>query len=250
MEEFKIICGRLEGTGQAFPQKVKAQLERMGNRAVLQECRSKLEIEYAVFQEKGMANVLLEENSFAGVPYLAWEIASLKDIGQAHIVVLLDRRHFGTAYLDILYSAGILDAVFEDEGDAAMAAGLFLRGRNRKESRGYYGLRSLHETSSVLQVMEQERIERYIRYIGAGASEEDVLARYREIATQLKNIEICCLVGNLPESLREELQKGGGVSPCSSPKTRRNKHWKIQKEDKMEAGLLSFRMSWQSWEHT
>lgn len=218
MEEFKIICVRVEGTSQnTFPEKVKSQLEHMGNRVVLQECRSKLEIEYAVFQEKGTANVLLEENCFAGMPYLAWEIASLKDIGQAHIVVLLDRRHFGTAYLDILYAAGILDAVFEEERDAAMAAGLFQKGRNRKESRGYYGLRSLQGTSSVLQVMEQERVERYIRYIGAGASEEDVLARYREIETQLKNIEICCLVGNLPESLREELQKGGGLEHCRLP---------------------------------
>lgn len=214
MEEFKIICGRVEGMGQTFPQKVKAQLEHMGNRVILQECKSKLEIEYAVFKEKGMANVLLEENSFAGMPYLAWEIASLKDIGQAHIVVLLDRRHFGTAYLDILYAAGILDAVFEEEGDAAMAAGLFQKSRNRKESRGYYGLYSLRGTSSVLQVMEQERVERYIRYIGAGTSEEDVLARYREIETQLKNIEICCLVWNLPESLREELQNGGALEHC------------------------------------
>lgn len=218
MEKYKIICGKPGGAYQdAFPQKVKAQLEQMGNHVTLRECRSKLEIEYAVFQEKGMANVLLEENSFAGMPYLAWEIASIKDIGQAHVAVLLDRRHFGTAYLDILYAAGILDAVFEEEGDVAMAAGLLQKGRNRKESRAYYGLLTLHGTSSVLQVMEQERIERYVRYIGAGISGEDVLARYKEIKAQLKNMEVCCLVGNLPEALCEELQKRGGLESCRLP---------------------------------
>lgn len=220
MEEYRIICGIPEGMREnSLPEKVAEQLAQAGCPVTLLGCGSKQEVEYAVFREKEGVCVLIEEDGFVGNPYRAWEIADLRDVGRVNLVVLVNRRHYGTAYLNILYSAGILNAVFEEDRDAVLIAGLFRKERRRRECREYYGIHSLKEASSVLQVMEKERIERYARYIGSGVNAGDMLARYREVEKQLRFVENCCLVENLPESVLGELREDGGLERYCVPGT-------------------------------
>lgn len=113
------------------------------------------------------------------------------------------------------HAAGILDAVFEDEADARRITQLLLCGRNRKECREYYGVRSVRDAASALQIMEEETADRYVRYISSGADGGEMLSRYREIEKKLNYMENCCLAERLPESVMEEISDDAGLDRYS-----------------------------------
>lgn len=216
MKEVKVICG-INTIKQEQPLFIEMEELLRAEGMVLSalELKSKAEAEYAVYRETDSGLFFVPERCFYQNAYQAGELAALRDIRKIRVVAVVDRSHYGTAYMAALYAAGILDAVFEDEADARRITQLLLCGRNRRECREYYGVRSVRDAASVLRIMEEETADRYVRYISSGADSGEMLSRYREIEKKLNYMENCCLAEKLPESVMEEISDDAGLDRYS-----------------------------------
>lgn len=179
-------------------------------------CNNRQELEYAVSKEKG-AVVLLQEMDHPEERCEAWNIAAIRDIGKVRVVSCVKRIHYGTSFMAVLYASGIMDALFEDEADPEHIAERLTVQRNRRECREYYGIRSMEEAISALQIIEQDTLERYIRFIDGSTNGEEMLARFHEVTKKLCYMEKCCLVEMLPENVREEIGADAGLEKFHFP---------------------------------
>lgn len=203
----KVVYG---ATIQKVPESLKKEVESIllskGQEVSWIACSSKQHLEYAVSQEED-AIVLIQERDTCGELYGSWEIAAIRDIKGVRVVACVERIHYGTPFMSVLYAGGILDALYEDEADPVHIAERFLSGRNRAECRRYYGIGSIREVIPVLQVMDQPTLDRYVRFISGGVDREEMLDRYHEVAKKLGPTENGCLAQQLPENIAEEISE-------------------------------------------
>ena len=213
MIQIEVICGIPEDTiSTGLVERICQMALEREIKFVIHPCLSKQEVEYKTFSTDNHENsvILLQENMDMSASYQPWEIAALRDIKRIPVVVSVDRKHYGTDYMAVLYAAGIMDAVYEEDADAEELTKRILSRRSRKESREYYGIRSMDEVVSVLDILGKDALERYIHYIGAGIDARDTLLRYQEVRNKLSYVENCCLIENLPENTVQELQADEG----------------------------------------
>lgn len=200
MEKLEVICN-------AAPLNRICELAAYkGIELIINRCKSKQEVEYGIWTATDKSIVLLHEKMEKGAAYSSWEIASLRDIRKIPVVFSLSREHYGTEYMMTLYAAGIVDAVYEEDVIAENIIERLLSRRPKKECREYYGIRSLEEVVAVLDVIAQETLERYIRYISLGMDKEDILMRYQEVAKKLSDVENYSLANNLPDYIITEIK--------------------------------------------
>lgn len=183
-------------------------------------CSSMQAMEYALYRETD-AVALISERCCPGGRLGAWDIAGLRDIRKVRVIACVDRIRYGTSYMAVLYAGGVMDALYEDDLEPRRIADLIQNGRRRGESRAYYGITAMEEVVSVLQVMEQEVLERYVRYIRSGVDEGEMVARYQEVTNKLSCVERCCLTSSMPEDILEEI--GETIMPEKSKPPRAEK---------------------------
>lgn len=202
-----VVCG---ATIQKVPESLKKEVEEIllseGQEISWVVCGSKQHLEYAVSQDEN-AIVLIQERDTGGERYEAWEIAAIRDIREVRVIACVERIHYGTPFMSVLYAGGILDALFEDEADPVHIAERLIIGRNRGDCRKYYGIGSMEEVISVLQVMDQSTLDRYVRFINGGVDSEEILERYHEVSRKLNQAENACLAQQLPENIVEEIRE-------------------------------------------
>lgn len=225
----KVICG-INTVKREQPLLIEMEdlLRPEGIALSIEELSSKAQAEYAVYRESDCGVFFVPERCFYQNAYQARELAALCDIRKIRIVATVDRSHYGTAYMAALYAAGILDAVFEDEADAHRIAQLLICGRNRKECREYYGVRSIRDAADVLRIMEEDTAKRYVRYISSGADGGEMLLRYKEIERKLNYMENCCLAEKLPESVLEEIRDDAGLGRYGTVEENKGKRGRLQ----------------------
>lgn len=237
MEQIQVICGIPDGTiSTGLVERICQMALERERKFIIHPCLSKQEVEYKVFSMDKRANVviLLQENMDTSASYQSWEIAALRDIRRIPVIVSVDRKHYGTDYMAVLYAAGITDAVYEEDADAEELTKRIMSRRSRKECREYYGIRSMDEVVAVLDVLGKDALERYIHYISAGIDTQDTHLRYQEVRKKLSYVENCCLAEHLPESIIQELQADEGVNSYQKIKQKTKK----ERERKMGAGHL------------
>lgn len=201
----KVICrSDIKNAAERFRKEVEGILLPKGQNVLWLECDSIQDLEYAVSKEKE-AIVLLQEQDYKDERYSAWKMAEIRDIGNVRIISCVKRIHYGTSFMAVLYAAGITDALFEEDADAVHIAERLLVPRSRKECRVYYGISSMCEITAVLEIMEQETLGRYIRYIGGSIDRDEMLKRFHEVVKKLSYMEKCCFMENIPEDIRREI---------------------------------------------
>lgn len=216
MEEVQVICGVPDVTvSNGLVERICQMALERGKKLTIHPCLSKQEVEYKVFSinKDTKAVVLLQENMDTSASYQAWEISALRDIRRIPVVVSVDRKHYGTDYMAVLYAAGIMDAVYGEDANAEELTKRILSRRSRKECREYYGIKSMDEVVAVLDVLGRDTLERYIHYVSAGIDTEDTHLRYQEIRKKLSYVENCCLAEHFPEGILQELQTDEGFAP-------------------------------------
>lgn len=226
MERIAFICGIPQAVDvDAIQGAINDRAGREDKQAVFHFCRSKMEVGYAVACAEPGSHVLLQESFLPIDPYGAWELSALRDIREIQITVSLSKKHYGSSYLAVLYAAGILDAVYEEEATAAcIAEHIFVR-RGRKACRDYYGI-TIGEAMGTVQVMEQPVVKRYIHYIGTAGGQEEMIDRYEEITSQLDRIQRQYLALQLPPEFLAVLRDNGrmaGITAAVAKKERRRK---------------------------
>ena len=207
VELIKVICrSEIKEEAESFQKEVENILITKGLEVLWMECASIQDLEYMVSKEKD-AVVLLQERDNGDERCVAWEIAAIRDIGNVRVISCVKRMHYGTSFMAILYAAGIMDALFEEDADAVHIAERLFAPRSRRECRAYYGIRSIQEVTAVLEIMEQDTLDRYVRYINGSVDREEMLMRFHEVAKKLSYIEKCCFMEKMPEDIRMEIGK-------------------------------------------
>lgn len=209
MNQMELICGFPQAVdAKALLDAIEARAEREQRKAVFRFCRSKIEVEHAVACAGPGSHVVLQELMVPVDPYRAWELSALRDIREIEVTVSLSRKHFGSSYLAVLYGAGILDAVYEEEATASCIAEHIFTRRDRKACRDYYGI-TIEEAMGAAQIMEQPFIKRYMHYIGTAAGQEEMVERYEEIAGRLDRVQKQYLALQLPQEFKQVLRDHG-----------------------------------------
>lgn len=161
---------------------------------------------YQYLQEHEDYNiVVLQEILQNSSPYTAEDLAELEDIRNLNVIISLNKNHYGDRYMRILYAAGITNALYEEDASAEKIINLMLNSRNRKSCRQYYGIKTLSDVEQILNIVDQNRIDKYADYILNGGSMEGAANRYKFSVERLNSAENMELVGILPAYLREEL---------------------------------------------
>ena len=90
-------------------------------------------------------------------PYTAEELAELMDDYNLNIIVSLSKSHRANQYMKILYTAGILNALYEEDATAANIMNLILYPRTRKICREYYQITTAADILDTLEVVDEQK---------------------------------------------------------------------------------------------
>lgn len=206
MEKLEVICNIPKENGGGSLLNLLCKLaEYKESKLIIHYCKSWQEVEFNVYTAEEKSVVLLQERLNGGVLYRARDPASLRDIRNIPVVFILDREHYGTEYMAVLYAAGILDAVYADDASPESLTERLLIRRQRKKCREYYGINSIEEVTKTLDIISQDILERYVRYICSGVDEENILLRYKEVEKRLSNAESNYLMKKLPDHVTTEI---------------------------------------------
>lgn len=226
MERLVLICGFPQTSDvDAIQRAITARAEREERQVLFHFCGSKIEVEHAVACAEAGSQVLLQELFVPIDPYQAWELSALRDIREVKITVSLSKKHYGSSYLAVLYAAGILDAVYEDEATAARIADYIFYQRGRKSCREYYGI-SIAEAMEAMQIIDQSLIKRYVHHIGTAGGQESMVDRFVEIASRLDLVQKQFLASQLPPEFVQVLKEYGcleGLMPEGSKKDKKRR---------------------------
>lgn len=168
--------------------------------------------------------------------YTAEELAILTDNRNINIVVLLNKGHYATPYMELLYTAGITSAIFQEgrKGGATprQIVELLLHPRSRREARVYYGLQGAQMD---LQILGKGSFEEYKKQLFDINYGETFMERFLTICRQMSKKQILDFIRRLPDELIkemrqyeefymvvEELQKAGAKIDIHRPKGKLN----------------------------
>lgn len=233
----KVVCGFSNEKSASIREKLeeaaaKKNLElsfvsRYRKEGVLQYLQEHEDYNIVVLQE------ILQNSS----PYTAEDLAELEDIRNLNIIVSLSKGHYSDRYMRILYAAGITNALYEEDASADNIVELMLHGRNRKSCREYYGIRTLNDVEQTLNIVDQDRLDKYSDYIINGGTIEETPNRYKFSAERLNSAENIELVKQLPEyfqTVLSDIQQYQLYSELARGKKRwlrkkKDTHWKRKK---------------------
>lgn len=143
--------------------------------------------------------------------WTAEEIASLTDDRDMNIIVILDESkkgesHIGTPFMQTLYCANILNAVYQGgKGNNHVlkdVLSLLIKPRTRKEARDYYGISDYVEIDFLSNQEFRSLYKRlYDEKIGNTPGE-----RFAVLCQKLNNEQIADFIRRLPASIKEELE--------------------------------------------
>ena len=142
--------------------------------------------------------VILQEILQTSSPYKAEDVALLTDERDIRVIIVLNKGHAGSRYMRILYAAGILDALYEEDARAENIVGLLAQGRTRKEARKYYGIEFPSDVERALQIVDEKKLKSFLEYIENGGPYQEIRDRYEFLASRMIAAENVCLMRQLP----------------------------------------------------
>lgn len=148
-------------------------------------------------------NTVLLKETVGGSKYTAEELAELADEREINIIIVLSSEHKGQPYMQTLYSAGIVNAIFQEGryggGSADCIVQLMLQKRNRKEARAYYGLDTIE-----IGMLSNEIFAYYYLMLSNREYGMHLIERYLFVASKLSPLQNADFLKRLP---REQLEK-------------------------------------------
>lgn len=225
-----ILCGLSNETGDDVKNALIEAAKHYGYDAVCVSRYRKEGIRQFIDEHSEFRLVVLQESMQSNYPYMAEELSELMDEYHLNIVISLKHSHRGTNYMKILYTAGILNAVYEEDATVDTIIRLLLHPRTRKESREYYQISNTEDAMEALSVVNEERMERYISYIEESWEEKEILGKYRYIAESINMMELMYLIQNLSDHIKEVVEKEESYRKASGL-LRKQKKFNLQKKD-------------------
>ena len=205
MEKLYILCGLSNEAGSALRSALAEKAGELGYETVCVSRYRKEGIRQYISEHPEFRILILQEAMQSNYPYTAEELAELMDDYHLNIIISINKSHRANQYMKVLYTAGILNALYEEDATAENIFKRILYPRTRRECRTYYQITTAADAMSALDVVDEERVQGYLAYIEESKDEEEIRKKYRYAAEILKTIENIDLTRQFSERVRAAL---------------------------------------------
>ena len=151
IEKLYILCGLSNAASETIRSALVDAAQEHGYEAVCVSRYRKEGIRQYLSEHPEFRILVLQEAMQSSYPYTAEELAELMDDYHLNIIVSINKSHRANAYMKVLYTAGILNALYEEDATAKNIMNRILYPRTRKECREYYQIKN---TSDALQALD------------------------------------------------------------------------------------------------
>lgn len=199
--QIKVVCGLNNETNILLKERLQEAAERKGAKLRIVSRYRKEGVYQYVVEHPDYQHVILQEIMQSSSPYTAEDAALLTDERNVRVIIVLNKSHAGKRYMRVLYAAGILDALYEDEAYAEKIVDLLFRGRTRKEARKYYGIETVADVEKSMQIIDEERLKNFLSYMEGGGPFSETVSRYEFIAARMTAAENLHLIKSMGSGL-------------------------------------------------
>lgn len=243
MEKMYILCGLSNEASDEIRTALTDAAKQKGYEAICVSRYRKEGIRQYIAEHKEFRILVLQEAMQTNYPYTAEELAELADDYHLNIVISIKKTHRANQYMKILYTAGILNALYEEDATAENIMKRILYPRTRRECREYYQITTAADAMRSLDIVDEERINQYTSYLEESFDNSEIRNKYKYIAQTLKPVENIYLAKRLSDPLRKALESDPLYQEVLSFQDKR-KRWtfgrktalkKQKKEEKLEA---------------
>lgn len=221
-----ILCGLASKAEEDVKNALIEKAEEAGYEAVCVSRYRKEGIRQYIEEHPEFRIVLLQESMQSNYPYTAEELAELMDDYNLNIIISLRKSHRANVYMKILYTAGILNALFEEDASAANIMNLILYPRTRKECREYYQITNAADVMSTLEIVDEQKMQGYLEYIEDSDTDSELKEKYRYVAKSVKIIENIYLTRHLSENAKAVLKMEDEFQKYFALQLQHQKRWR------------------------
>ena len=201
----KVVCGLNNETSILLKERLQEAAAEKGLKLQIVSRYRKEGVYQYVTEHPEYQYVILQEILQSSSPYTAEDVALLTEERDVRVIIVLNKNHAGNRYMRVLYAAGILDALYEEDAYAEKIAELLCRGRTRKEARRYYGIESAADVEKAMQIIDEDRLKSFLSYIESGGPYNETISRYEFVATRMTAVENLHLIRNMGPRLPKVL---------------------------------------------
>lgn len=221
-----ILCGLASKAEEDVKNALIEKAEEAGYEAVCVSRYRKEGIRQYIEEHPEFRIVLLQESMQSNYPYTAEELAELMDDYNLNIIISLRKSHRANVYMKILYTAGILNALFEEDASATNIMNLILYPRTRKECREYYQITNAADVMSTLEIVDEQKMQGYLEYIEDSDTDSEMKEKYRYVAKSVKIIENIYLTRHLSENAKAVLKMEDEFQKYLALQLQHQKRWR------------------------
>ncbi len=203
--QIKVVCGLNNETNILLKERLQDAAAEKGLKLQIISRYRKEGVYQYVMEHPDYQCVILQEILQSSSPYTAEDVALLTDERNIRVIIVLSKNHIGNRYMRVLYAAGILDALYEEDAYAEKIVSLLFHGRSRKEARKYYGIETVADVEKSMQIIDEERLKSFLSYIEGGGPFRETIDRYEFVATRMTAAENLHLIKNMDSGLAKAL---------------------------------------------
>lgn len=168
---------------------------------------SKDSIHDYILRHRECNTVVLIENLTDGTSFNERELSHLTDQRDINVIIILDEDKKGSDFVQTIYAANILSAIFIPKKEGASPAKIayyIMHPRNRKAARKYYGIQD--ETIELDYVSYDTFLEHY-SYLMDQSKGANMIDRYVNIVSSLTPKQAADFTKKIPGKTKHILQK-------------------------------------------
>lgn len=203
--QIKVVCGLNNETSILLKERLQEAAYEKGLKLQIVSRYRKEGVYQYVVEHPDYQHVILQEILQSSSPYTAEDAALLTDEQNTRVIIVLNKSHAGNRYMRVLYAAGILDALYEEDAYAEKIVELLFQGRTRKEARKYYGIETVADVEKSMQIIDEERLKSFLGYIEGGGPLGETKDRYEFVAARMTAAENLHLIKNMGSGLSKTL---------------------------------------------
>lgn len=233
-EKLYILCGLSNEGSEDIRSALIDAARDQGYEAVCVSRYRKEGIRQYISEHQEFRLLVLQEAMQSSYPYTAEELAELMDDYNLNIVISINKSHRANTYMKILYTAGILNALYEEDATADNILKRILYPRTRKECRAYYQITSAADAMRTLEVVDEDKIKGYISYLEESQNDIEIQKKFKYIANSSKLIENMYLIKFFSARIQNALAEDETYQNILALQQKKKGRWPFGKKRPLE----------------
>lgn len=234
MKKLYILCGLANDAGDEIKTALAEAAKEQGYEAVCVSRYRKEGIRQYVAEHREFRILVLQEAMQTNYPYTAEELAELMDDYHLNIVISIKKSHRADKFMKVLYTAGILNALYEDDATAKNIMARILYPRTRRECRRYYQITTAADAMKTLEIVDEERMKGYLSYIDEATENSEIKRRCSYILQSLQPVEKLYFIQRLSQSVQTIIQDDVEYQSILKQQQKRKRHLFGRRKEKKE----------------